>query len=55
MVQPLLIGPSMHESTSNLYRDLKNDLDIDEAFMLGLEEEAARLEITVDYYLEEFF
>lgn len=36
---------------------LHNDpdtLDIDHAFMLALEEEAAKLEITVDYYMEEF-
>jgi hypothetical protein len=30
------------------------DLTIDELFMMALEEKAAELEITVDYYMEEF-
>ena len=30
------------------------ELSLDEIFMLALEEEAAKLEITVDYYIWEF-
>lgn len=30
------------------------DLTIDELMMMALEEKAAELEITVDYYMEEF-
>jgi hypothetical protein len=29
-------------------------LDIDDAFLCAFEEEAAKLEITVDYYMAEF-
>lgn len=32
----------------------KEELTIDELFILALEEEAAKLEITVDYYIWEF-
>jgi len=32
----------------------KEDLSIDEIFVLALEEEAAKLEVTVDYYIWEF-
>lgn len=28
---------------------------LDEAFIMALEERAAALEVTVDYYMEEFF
>ena len=49
-----LIKQHMHESTLNLFCDHCDDLDIDNAFMLAMEEEAAKLEITVDYYMEEF-
>ena len=31
-----------------------DDLPIDDLFMMALEEEAAKLEITVDYYMAEF-
>jgi hypothetical protein len=45
----------MHESTLDLFCTHDNDnLDIDDAFMLAMEEEASKLEITVDYYMEEF-
>ena len=40
----------MHESTLDLFCD-----HIDEAFDAALEERAAFYEVTVDYYLEEFF
>ena len=30
-------------------------MSIDEAFVAAIEEQAAKLEVTVDYYLEEFF
>jgi len=30
-------------------------MSIDEAFTAAIEEEAAKLKVTVDYYLEEFF
>lgn len=49
-----LLHNIMHESTLNLFCDHCDDLDIDNAFMLAMEEEAAKLEITVDYYMEEF-
>jgi hypothetical protein len=32
-----------------------SDFNIDHYFDLALEEKAAELEVTVDYYLEEFF
>lgn len=32
----------------------KEDIMIDELMMKAIEEEAAKLEITVDYYMEEF-
>jgi hypothetical protein len=44
----------MHDSTLNLFCDNFDDLDIDNAFMLAMEEEASKLEITVDYYMAEF-
>jgi hypothetical protein len=34
---------------------LQNDYWLDDAFMAALEERAAFFEVTVDYYLEEFF
>ena len=33
----------------------KEELTLDECFILALEEKAAELEVTVDYYLSEFF
>jgi hypothetical protein len=45
----------MHQSTLDLFCNHSDDnLDIDHAFMCALEEEASKLEITVDYYMEEF-
>jgi hypothetical protein len=35
--------------------NLPNDYWLDNAFMAALEERAAFFEVTVDYYLEEFF
>lgn len=40
----------MHDSTLDLFCD-----HIDDAFDAALEERAAFYEVTVDYYLEEFF
>jgi hypothetical protein len=40
----------MHDSTLDLFCD-----HIDDAFTAAIEEEAAKLEVTVDYYLYEFF
>lgn len=34
--------------------DQTKELSIDEMFVMALEEEAAKLEITVDYYIWEF-
>lgn len=51
---PTYLHNIMHESSLNLFCDHCDDLDIDNAFMLAMEEEAAKLEITVDYYMEEF-
>lgn len=45
----------MNESTLDLFCDHENQRnEIDEAFDMALEEEASKLEITVDYYIEEF-
>jgi hypothetical protein len=33
---------------------MDDDFNIDEYLMMALEEKAAELEITVDYYMEEF-
>lgn len=45
----------MHESTLDLFCYHGDDnLDIDDAFMCAFEEEASKLEITVDYYMAEF-
>ena len=48
-----LIGHPMHESTLDLFSD-DREMDIDKMFTHAIEEEAAKLEITVDYYLYEF-
>jgi hypothetical protein len=45
---------SMHESTLDLFCDHNDTLDIDDAFLLAFEEQASKLEVTVDYYMEEF-
>lgn len=46
----------MHDSTADLFinHEEGRDLEIDEIFTLALEERAAELEITVDYYMAEF-
>ena len=45
----------MHDSTLDLFcNHADDDYDIDEAFDAAFEEEAAKLEVTVDYYMEEF-
>ena len=55
VVQTLLLEALMHESTLDLFCTHDNDdLDIDDAFLCAFEEEAAKLEITVDYYMAEF-
>jgi hypothetical protein len=55
VVQTLLLEALMHESTLDLFCSHDNDnLDIDDAFMCAFEEEASKLEITVDYYIAEF-
>jgi hypothetical protein len=48
-----LVGHPMHESTLDLSSD-DREMDIDKMFTHAIEEEAAKLEITVDYYLYEF-
>jgi len=55
VVQTLVLEASMHESTLDLFCSHDDDnLDIDDAFMCAFEEEASKLEITVDYYMAEF-
>jgi len=51
----LLCNPkdSMHKSTLDLFCN-RDDDPIDEAFAASIEEEAAKYEITVDYYMMEF-
>jgi hypothetical protein len=45
----------MNKSTLDLFCDHENQRnEIDEAFDMALEEEASKLEVTVDYYIEEF-
>ena len=45
----------MHDSTLDLFcNHADDDYNIDEAFYAAFEEEAAKLEVTVDYYMEEF-
>lgn len=43
----------MHDSTLDLFCD-HEEFGIDELFVMAIEEEAAKLEITVDYYIAEF-
>ena len=43
----------MNESTLDLFCNDNND-DIREVFDSALEESAAKYEVTVDYYIEEF-
>tara|TARA_R100000734_G_C3234690_1_gene41444 strand:+ start:181 stop:378 length:198 start_codon:yes stop_codon:yes gene_type:complete len=49
----------MHNTTLDLFCNDENNRDddkfnIDAAFDAALEESAAKLEVTVDYYIEEF-
>ncbi len=44
----------MHDSTLDLFASHPDTLDIDYAFMCAIEEKAAELEVTVDYYMAEF-
>tara|TARA_B100000900_G_C19951582_1_gene461895 strand:+ start:300 stop:455 length:156 start_codon:yes stop_codon:yes gene_type:complete len=49
----------MHNTTLDLFCNDENNRDddkfnIDECFDAALEESAAKLEVTVDYYIEEF-
>jgi len=45
----------MHNSTLDLFCNNEDDqFDIDSAFVSALEECASKLEVTVDYYIEEF-
>lgn len=44
----------MHKSTLDLFTNHEEDDEIDYAFDSALEERAAELEITVDYYIAEF-
>jgi len=47
--------PHCRYSQSNFLNTMDiDDLNIDELLMMALEEKAAELEITVDYYMEEF-
>jgi hypothetical protein len=46
----------MHESTLDLFCQHQSEEEsIDEFFVRAIEEDAAKYEVTVDYYLEEFF
>ena len=44
----------MTESQCEMYFAKTGETDIDALFWKALEEEASKLEITVDYYMEEF-
>lgn len=44
----------MTDSQYDLYVTKTGETDIDALFWKGIEEQAAELEITVDYYMEEF-
>ena len=45
----------MHNSNLDLFCNNEDDqFDIDSAFVSALEECASKLEVTVDYYIEEF-
>jgi hypothetical protein len=45
----------MKKSTLDLFCSHENQRnEIDDAFDMALEEEASKLEVTVDYYIEEF-
>ena len=44
----------MNEQQYNLYVTKTGETDIDALFWKGIEEAAAELQVTVDYYLAEF-
>ena len=48
----------MHNTTLDLFcndnNEPQDDFNIDAAFDRALEEQAAKYEVTVDYYIEEF-
>jgi hypothetical protein len=51
MLNYLLLGKHLNNMTEQQQND---QLDIDSAFMAAIEEKAAELEVTVDYYMAEF-
>jgi hypothetical protein len=51
MLNYLLLGKLLKPMTEQQKYD---QLDIDSAFMAAIEEKAAELEVTVDYYMAEF-
>jgi hypothetical protein len=51
MLNYLLLGKHLNRMTEQQQND---QLDIDSAFMEAIEERAAELEVTVDYYMAEF-
>ena len=51
MLNYLLLGKLLKPMTEQQKHD---QLDIDSAFMEAIEERAAELEVTVDYYMAEF-
>ena len=51
MLNYLLLGKHLNQMADQLEDD---QLDIDSAFYAAIEEKAAELEVTVDYYMAEF-
>ena len=51
MLNYFLLGKHLNPMTEQQDND---QLDIDSAFMMAIEEKAAELEVTVDYYMAEF-
>tara|TARA_B100000131_G_scaffold34637_1_gene31822 strand:+ start:26 stop:169 length:144 start_codon:yes stop_codon:yes gene_type:complete len=45
----------LHMGNEEMSEEEKENLTLDECFVLAIEEKAAKLEVTVDYYLSEFF
>ena len=45
----------LHMGNEEMSEEEKEKLTLDECFVLAIEEKAAKLEVTVDYYLSEFF
>jgi len=50
MLNYLMLGQLLKPMTE----EQNDQLDIDSAFMSAIEEKAAELEVTVDYYMAEF-